>query len=194
MPYYDTLDAAEAVDEHVHAFFQGHKIESRTWDAGPIRLRVPDFRVHVIAPGPRCGYWTYVTNGVWSAVHRDEHGIEFVLATDEYTPRAVELLAINAFYHAGLEDQRLDLGHTATIGEPWLPGSACDHSLISQPYPWGPELEACDWNGGHARLLWVLPITRAERDFKRDHGLEALEKRMEDAAIWFADPQRASVV
>ena len=24
----------------------------------------------------------------------------------------------------------------------------------------------CTWDGGHARLLWMLPITRDERDYK----------------------------
>jgi hypothetical protein len=105
----------------------------------------------------------------------------------------VELLAMNAYYHAGPPDQRLDLGHTVPIGEPWLPGSACDHALISAPYPWGTDLEVCDWVGGHARLLWYLPITEAERDHKRDRGLEALEQRFEDARLDFADSNRASV-
>ena len=66
---------------------------------------------------------------------------------------------------------RLDHGHTVPIGEPWLPGSACDHLLVSLPYPFGPELEMCRWDGGHARLLWLLPITEAERDFRTEHDL-----------------------
>jgi hypothetical protein len=189
-----TTDPVEAVDEHVHAFFSGHRIESLTQDTGPIDQRVPGFRVHAVAPGPHFpGLWTYVTTGCWQAVNEHGHGIEFVLATRRFTQRAVELLAMNAYYHAGPPDQRLDLGHTVPIGEPWLPGSACDHALISAPYPWGTDLEVCDWVGGHARLLWYLPITEAERDHKRDRGLEALEQRFEDARLDFADPNRASV-
>ncbi|NUR46959.1 MAG: hypothetical protein HOV71_02375 [Hamadaea sp.] len=58
--------------------------------------------------------------------------------------------------------------------------------------PWGPQFETCPLPAGHARILWLLPITEAERDFKRDHGLEALEQRFDDAAIMPADPYRRS--
>jgi hypothetical protein len=165
----NTTDPTAALDEHVHSFFAGHRIESRTWDTGPIYQRVPGFRVHVVAPGPRSrNEWTYVTVGCWQAVHQDGHGLEFVLATRDFTMRAVELLARNAYFHAGPEDQRLGWGHTVNLGEPWLPGSACDHGL--------------------------LPITTAERDYKVEHGLEALEDRFQAAGLAFADPHRASVV
>ena len=101
-----------------------------------------------------------------------------------------------AHYHCNPEDDsyRLDHGHTVPIGEPWLPGSACDHLLVSLPYPFGPELEMCHWDGGHARLLWLLPITEAERDFMGDRGLEALEQRFDDAAIRYWEADRPSVV
>ena len=196
MPSYETTDAVRAVDDHVHGFFAGHDIESLTQDDGPILDRVPLFRVHAVAPGERSwGMWTYVTTGCWNAAHDDEgHGIEFVLATRERTLRAVSLLAVTAYYHAGPPAQRLDIGHTVRFGEPWLPGSPSDCALVSMPYPWGPELEVCEWTGGHARLLWVLPITEAERDFRGSHGLEALEQRFEDAPIDYTDPHRPSVV
>lgn len=195
MSLLNTTDPAEAVDEHIHSFFAGHRIESLTQDTGPIYQRVPGFRVHAIPPGPRFRrLWTYVTTGCWQAVNQDGHGVEFVFTTQHFTMRAVELLAINAYYHAGPPDQRMDLGHTVPLGEPWLPGSACDHALISLPYPWGADLEVCDWVGGHARLLWYLPITEAERDYKRERGLEALEQRFEDERLDYANPQRQSVV
>jgi hypothetical protein len=116
------------------------------------------------------------------------------LTANQDLDRCVELLAVNAFYHAGPPSQRLDHGHTVNFGEPWLPGSGLDHALISLPYPYGPELETCAWDGGHARLLWLLPISRAERDFKRDHSLEALEQRFELAQVDYTNPQRASVI
>jgi hypothetical protein len=75
-----------------------------------------------------------------------------------------------------------------------LPGSACDYGLISLPYPWGLDLEWCEWVDGHARLLWLLPITEAERDFKVEHGLEALEDRFHAARLDFTNRYRASVV
>jgi hypothetical protein len=44
------------------------------------------------------------------------------------------------YYH---RPGRLGLGHTLPIGEPWLPESACDHWLVSLPYPFGPDLQTC---------------------------------------------------
>ena len=155
---------------------------------------MPGFRVHAVGPGPRgSNAWTYVT-GLLAGDAPGRARPAFVLATREFTLRAVELLARNAYFHAGPEDQRLGLGHTVDLGEPWLPGSARDHGLISLPYPWGPDLERCDWDGGHARLLWLLPITRAERDYKVEHGVDALEARFQAARLDFADPDRTSVV
>ena len=87
----------------------------------------------------------------------------------------------------------LDLGHTVPIGEPWTPGSLCEFELISWPYTYGPDLEVYAWNNGHARILSAQPITASEREFNVS-GVEALERRLEDAAVSFADPQRSSVV
>jgi hypothetical protein len=172
MSVHDTTDAAVALDDHVHDFFAGHRIETLTQDTGPIHERVLGFRVHAVAPGLRSvGMWTYVTTGCWEAAHDGGHGLEFVLATRERTLRAVELLAVTAHYHAGPPGQRLDVGHTVRLGEPWLAGSTCDCALISTPYPWGPDLETCEWTGGHARVLWVLPVTERERDHRGAHGL-----------------------
>jgi hypothetical protein len=66
--------------------------------------------------------------------------------------------------------------------------------LVALPYPWGPELERCELPGGHARILWLLPITRAEKTYRHTHDLEALEQRVEEAEIIPTDPYRASVI
>lgn len=98
-----------------------------------------------------------------------------------------------AYYHTGPRDQRLDIGHTVPIGEPWMPGSLCTHLLISLPYAYGPNLEVCAWRSGHARLLSAIPITEAERNLKATAGLEALESLLEARAVNFTDPFRSSV-
>ncbi|UUY45982.1 suppressor of fused domain protein [Streptomyces yangpuensis] len=48
--------------------------------------------------------------------------------------------------------------------------------------------------GGHARVLWTLPVTSAEIEFRRSHGHEALERLFDEAGIVPTDPYRASVV
>lgn len=72
------------------------------------------------------------------------------------------------------------MGHTVPIGRPWAERSDCDHLLVSLPYPWSPEFEVCDWEQGHIRVLWQLPVTAAEKAFRHEHGLEALEQRLVD--------------
>ncbi|WP_204058609.1 suppressor of fused domain protein [Microbispora corallina] len=100
---------------------------------------------------------------------------------------------MNAYYHAGPPHQRLDHGHVVPIGRPWFAGSACDRYLISLPYPFGPDFEVCAWDGGHARILWLLPITPAERDLIMNAGLEAFESLCEEKRIDYTNPHRPSV-
>lgn len=186
--------AFRAVDRHVRNYFAGHPVDLLHFDDGPIRKRVPDFHAVRVEPGPRIGLWTYVSVGLWDATERREHGVEFILTAPADDPSHVEHLAMAAYYHAGPEEQRLDVGHTVPIGEPWIEGSSCDHFVVSLPYPFGQDLEICTWNGGHARLLWLLPITQAERDFKAANGLDALESLFDEQAINFWEPTRRSVV
>lgn len=195
MPQYEVRDPREAVERHVRAFFDGHRVEERRWELGPIRERVPSFGVLAAAPGPRIRAWTFVSIGCWAAVHNGGgHGLEFVLSARDSGDRHVELLAMTAYYHAGPPGQRLDIGHTVPIGQGWVDGSTCDHLLVTLPYAYGPDLERCAWAGGHARLLALIPITDAERRLKAAEGLEALESRLDDAAADFTNPFRPSVV
>ena len=128
------------------AFFAGHDVEIVDYDLGFGRRRaVSDLRIMVVGPGPRGDSWAYVTAGCWSAVNQDGHGIEFVMTSKLRESAMVDLIAMVAYYHAG---HRLDHWHTMPIGDPWLPGSACDHLLVSLPYlhpsgaGWGYAVEA----------------------------------------------------
>ncbi len=101
----------------------------------------------------------------------------------------VDVLAITAHFHQ--TGHRLALGHTVNFGTSWLPGSSCTYGLVSLPYLDGPALEVSE--ALDVRFLWLIPITKAERDFKVRNGLEALEERFEAAAFDYLDPLRASV-
>jgi hypothetical protein len=186
------LAAAEAVEGHVRGFCAGHEVEVVEYDLGFGRRRaVPDLHVVVVGPGPRGRAWVYVTAGCWSAVNLDGHGIEFVMTSSRREPAVIHLMAMVAFYHAS---HHLDHWHTMPIGGPWLPDSTCDHLLVSLPYPYGPKLEVCQLPDGHARLLWLLPITAAEKAYRREHGTEALEQRFDEGGIDPTDASRGSVV
>jgi hypothetical protein len=194
MPVYQTTDPGDALDQHVRSFFAGHAVTHEQWPRGPMRQRVPDFFVYEVGPGPRWAGWTYVSSGCWQATQEDGYGLEFVLSADEKDARHVEIVTMAAYYHAGPLSDRLDLGHTVPIGQPWRAGSELDHLLVSLPYAYGPDLEIAEWTTGHARLLALMPITTAERNFKVEQGVEALEQRLEDQEASFSNPRRTSVV
>ena len=137
--------------------------------------------------------WTYVSSGVWAATQEDGVGLEFVCAAQRHDLRNAEIVASAAYYHAGPPEDRLGLGHTVPMGEPLAEGSECDHVLVSLPYPYGPKLENCEWDGGRAHLLWLLPITRAEREYKKANGLEALEVLFDQESFEHWNPHCPSV-
>ncbi|MFG1808373.1 suppressor of fused domain protein [Streptomyces sp. NPDC049040] len=184
--------AVGSVETHVRGFFQGHSVTGEDWDLGPGRREmVPGLRILTVSPGPRADSWAYVTAGCWSVAERDGHGVEFVLTAPVRDERFVDLLAMTAYYHAV---QHLDLAHSLPIGEPWQPGSECDHLLVSLPYLHGPDLEHCRLPDGSARILWLVPVTAAEMAYRREHGHEALEQLFDERAIIPTDPMRRSVV
>lgn len=193
MPGTDRTHRAIAdVEAHVRTFFAGHDVEALDYDLGEGRREaVPGLRIIAVSPGPRTNSWTYVTAGCWAAVEHSGHGLEFVLSTPVHDSSFAALLAMVAYYHAG---HHLDIEHSMPIGGPWMPNSACDHLLVSLPYLHGPDLEQCSLRDGHARLLWVLPVTAAEIAYRRENGHEALEVLFDEAEINPTDPHRPSVV
>jgi hypothetical protein len=133
--------------------------------------------------------WIYITVGAWQA--RDDPRLEFLIAAPEKDLRHVELLFMSAWYH---RHHGLGAGHTFPIGEPWLPGSKSEFFLVSLPYPFGPQLEVFNFPDWHLHVVWLLPITAAEREFKVQEGLEALEQRFDTRAIEYWVPDRPSAV
>ena len=182
-------DENAIVRQHLRRFFAGHDCEEHHWTLGPAAEELPRLRVAEFAPGPKSGLWVYITIGAWEA--REAPRLEFLIAAPERDPRHTELVTMAAWYHGR---RRLGAGHTLPIGEPWLPGSACEFFLVSLPYPFGPELEVCNLAGGHLHVLWLLPITAAERQFKAREGLEALEQRFDARALEYWVPGRPSAV
>jgi len=144
-----------------------------------------------VAPGPRIDQWAYLSVGAWEVDHDASNGLEFLVIAPRDDPRQVEFLAMTAHYHHG---ERLGRGHTFPLGQAWLPGSQLNHALVSLPYPFGPNLEICDVDGGHLHFLWLLPISSAEHTFLLTNGVEALEQRFEDSALRYWEPGRKSVV
>ena len=152
---------------------------------------IPEFRVLRFSPGPRTELLTYLSMGASTIEHAGAGLYEFFLLAASPDDRQKEIVTMVSWYQ---RKRPLGIGHTLPIGEPWLPGSRCDHLLVSTPYPFGPNLEICEMEGLHAHISWILPITRAERDFKAAQGLETLESLFESNALHFWDAHRKSLV
>ncbi len=182
-------DVNAVVRQHLRRFFAGHVCEEHQWTLGPAPIELPHLRVAEFSPGPKSELWVYITIGAQQA--RNDARLEFLITAPAQDQRHFELVTMAAWYHGR---HGLGTGHTLPIGEPWLPGSSCNFFLVSLPYPFGPELEVCNFQGGHVHVLWLLPITEAELDYKVQEGVEALEQRFDACALEFWDPGRASAV
>lgn len=184
-------DYALRVHDHVHGFFAGHDAHREGFDRGPIGSLVPGFHAIVVEPGPKSQLWTYVSVGSGLLGEDDSSSLEFLITAEEPSAKHTERLAMTAFYH---HTEKLGLGHTFPLGEPWLPESTLDHGLISLPYPFGPDLEVLDSEGDHVHFFWVLPITAEECEFRHANGMEALETAFDEVELRYWDAQRPSVV
>ncbi|HEY3445997.1 MAG TPA: suppressor of fused domain protein [Myxococcales bacterium] len=182
----------EAVERHLRTFFKGHKATIDTWPNQ--KKDRPHIDVLVFEPGPRTELWTYASLGGSSAM-RPGRAKEFFVLAPKPDPAHVELVTMTASYHADPDPSYgLSYGHTVPIGEPVVPGSPCTHLLVSLPYLFGEELEVCDLDEFHVQILWLLPITPEELEYKKKHGLDALEERFEATELDYADLRRHSVV
>jgi hypothetical protein len=190
------LQPPEAVtgplEAHVRRFFAGRSVRPVDHALRDGRRgREPGFHVLEVAPEGPGGCWTYATA---RRSPEGADGLEFVLTAPVSDSRFADLLAMVVAYHRDPADRPLDIGHSLPIGEPWLPGSACTHLLVSLPYLHGPGLEHCPLpGGGHARFLWLLPVTESEITYRRTHGTEALERLFDQVGINPVDPHRAPV-
>jgi Suppressor of fused protein (SUFU) len=56
-----------------------------------------------------------------------------------------------------------------------------------------PVWQNCHVGDRHVDFLWLVPITKSERDFKIAHGQEELEQRFEAAGLRYWEIERDPV-
>lgn len=166
--------------------FWGNKPRELRWNHGPVDQLSKDFRVLEFSPSSVRTMWTYATCGM--SLPYSDQAIELHLFSPIQANELVELLTVTAHFHSF--GAQLATGHTVNFGRPWLSGSKCTFGLISLPYLDGRDLEVMRTLDGYIRFLWLVPVTAFEVEYKKEHGLDALEKLFEARSFNYCDPQR----
>jgi hypothetical protein len=174
-----------AIREHLEKHLKS-RVNVLNFFKGPIHQLPDGFCVLEFEPNEKRNVWVYATCGMSCG---DSIPIELFLLSPIQTADHVELLYAVAHFH--LTGAPLDFSHTVNFGRPWLPDSKCDHGVISAI---GSEIDSAEINGEEVQFLWLIPITEAEREFKKKHGFEALDEKFADAELACEDPLRKSVV
>lgn len=173
--------------EYHYSKFWGPQVSHSIWSRGPGLAQTCN--IYEYPPTQETNYWVYATSGM--TPFREPILIELFLVSPQQTEIHIELLTVIADYHQS--EAYIGLGDTVNFGRPWMPWSKCEFGLISLPYTYGPLLEQVHILKWEVQVLWLIPITREERDFKATSGLEALEERFEKKQFNYMDPLRASV-
>jgi hypothetical protein len=183
------------VKRHLSSFFEGSVTRQYQWKLGAIEKTLPDFRVLEISPDQQRAMWLYASCGAWAVDSPDGYRQEFLIASPSESPSHVETLAMLANFYAD-EKYSVSVGKMIDVGRPWMDGATCNCLLVSLPYPFGPKFEWLNLEIAELliRFLWLIPITSAEKEYAELHGIEALEKKFEDAGIDYLDIHRKSVV
>ncbi len=182
----------EILSHYKAAWPDGAVWSAQRWERGPIQDLPASFSVLEVAPSQSRTMWTYATCCMSEC--SDGQPLELHLFSPTQYAGHVELLTAIAHYHC--TGQSLGLGHTVNFGRPWMDESPCEYGLVSLPYLDGPRLEVLQTSrmARPVRFLWLVPITKEEREYKKREGLEALEKRLEEAQFDYLNPKRSSVV
>src|SRR5688572_29470123 len=150
----------------------GSGADVKQWDKSPVEQLPGDFKILEFAPTTKRRMWTYATWGM--AQPGDRNPLEVHIFSAKKNDDMVALLTNTAHYHRSIAP--LDLGHSVNFGRPWQKKSACDHGLISLPYLDGPPLEHFNSViGKPVHFYWLIPVTPAELEYKKQYGGKALE-------------------
>lgn len=160
------------------------------WDRGPIEKLYTVFRVLEFQPNGQRQMWSYATCGMSDEF--DENPVELHLFSEQRDSSLIELLTAIAYYHKNTS--KLVLNSTVNFGRPWRPLSDCSYGFISLSFLDGPSLETFILPGSRVtKFYWVVPITKAEVEFKKKYGVEALEEKFEENDFNYLSNRRSLV-
>lgn len=170
----------------------GDSFKIYLWDQGPFQKLPYDFRVLEFSPHGDRTIWTYAT--CCMSQPEDQQPIELFIFSEIQNSELIELLTTVVYYHRNTS--KLGLNHTLNFGKPWQKESKCEYGFISLPYLDGPDLENLLIHETHKQVgfYWLIPVTKAEVDFKKKFGVEALEMKFDTPGFDYVDHARKSLV
>ncbi len=113
----------------------------------------------------------------------DERGMRYeylMHAPAQNAELACELLLMIA-EHPHLHQREIGPGYILPIGEPLVTGSVLEFLYFTYPFLDDPHIYEVNPAGevdhprAYIQTLWIIPISRAERDYIRTHGVEQFE-------------------
>ncbi len=158
---------------------------------GPIHELPASFSILRFDPSEKRKMYAYATCGMSLGKNSQPLELHIFSPSQADEPHALMLTSIAHFHVTATS---LGIGHTVNFGMPWCKGSLCSYGLITRPYLDGPKLEWLDNGKSKVQFLWLIPITEAEREYKKTYGMEALENALEKASFNYLSPMRRSVV
>jgi hypothetical protein len=165
------------------------------WTLGSWHREHPEFRVLELAPPDDDQLWLYVSAGAAHLRRFDGVGHEYVIRTRQQERLMVELLAMVASYSTRDDHDGLHDGHTVPIGGPWVEGAEADHLYLNKPYFVSSDFAGLRIDDGFSvQFLWLVPITKLEKEWRHDHGQEQFEQWLEDHHVRPEDPTRRSSI
>lgn len=160
-----------------------------TLEDGPMKSYNPHFTILVNPPTEKRKMWTYATIGMSDT---KKNPIEIHLFSKKENDDIAELLTIVAYYK--LTENKIGLDDTVNFGKPLILNSTCEYGLISLPYLDGPKLENLKTENKEISFYWLIPITKKERDFRWEYGIDKLEELFETKDFNYLNPYRKSLV
>jgi hypothetical protein len=179
----------ENIENHYHNVWNV-KAEVCKFSAGPIHQLPHSFSVLRFPPHGDRKMWTYATSCM--SIPEDNKPIELHMFSPIQADEIVELLVVTAHYHR--TSTKLDIGYSVNFGQPWLNESKCEYGLISLPYLDGPRLEKLQLGSRVLNFYWLIPVSNSEIEFKKKHGLEALELKFDQSRFDYVNPRREAVI
>src|SRR5262249_48018352 len=117
----------QKIERHLEEFWNPRTQVHLSVDQGPVVNSIPSFSVIRFSPTEEKPYWIFCTLGCFK-VDSGHQRHEFFLLSPTESSQHVLTLSMLANFHADSR-YRLGPGNVVEIGDPWLPGSSCDHLL-----------------------------------------------------------------